>query len=50
MDNVQTVHCVHGQCPLNPGTLSNLAGLTGFCPEYPWTLSRLSTESMVNVH
>ena len=66
MDNVQTVHWVYGQCPLSPWTMFiecmdivqsgwshwtlSMDQFTGLCPEYPWTLSRLSTESMVNVH
>ena len=53
-ESMDNVHWVHGQCPLNPWTLSSFTGfvhgLTGLCPECPWTLSRLSTESMVNVH
>ena len=67
MNNVQTVHWVHGQCPLSPWTMSTesmdivqsgwshwtlsmdslafFQSIHGHCP-----MSRLSTESMVNVH
>ena len=65
MDNAQTVHWVHGQCPLSLWTMPTesmdiiqsgwshwtfVHGLTRLCPEYPWTVCRLSSESMVNVH
>ena len=39
-----------GQCLLSPWTLFSLSGLPGFCPVYTWTLSRLSSDSMDNVH
>ena len=39
-----------GQCPVSLWTLYSLSGLDpGLCPEYPWTMSRLSTDSMDNV-
>ena len=64
-ESMDNVHGGHGQCPLRPMDIVHwihghclvwlvyldfVHGLIGLCPEYPWTLSRLSTESMVNVH
>ena len=63
MDIVQTFHLVHGHSPGIPWTLSretvdNVYWIHGYCPVLvssldcplnPWTLSRLSTDSMDNV-
>ena len=44
LDKVQSVHGPSGLC------LWLLSSLPGLCPGCPWTMSRLSTESMDNVH
>ena len=49
-NSMDSVHWIHGYCPVWLILLNFVHGLSGLCPEYPWTLSRLSTESMVNVH
>ena len=41
---------VPGHCPVRLISLGYVHGLTGLFPECHWTLSRLSTESMVKVH
>ena len=47
MDNVQSVHGLSGHCPW---TLSSPPGSPGLCPGCPWSMSRLSSESMDNVY
>ena len=49
-ESMDNVHWVHGQCPLNPWSLSSLAGLTGLCPWTHWTLSRVSMDIVQTVH
>ena len=50
--NVDSVHWVHGQCPLNPWTMSYesvdiVHWVHGQYPLSPWTMS---TETMDNIH
>ena len=49
-ESMDSVHWVHGQCPLNLWTLSSLAGLTGLCPWTHWTLPRVSMDIVQTVH
>ena len=45
-----TLSRVCPDCPLNPWTLSSLAGLTGLCPWIHWTLSRVAMDIIQTVH
>ena len=46
----QSLDFIHGLPGLCSWTLSSQAGLPGHFPEFPWTLSGLSTESLDFVH
>ena len=52
-ETMDIVHCtlnfVHGRSGQSPWTFSSQPTLPGLCPLSPWTLSRLSTESIDNV-
>ena len=62
MDNGQGAQGISGHCPVRPDFVQGISGQSTesmdivqsewapwTCPEYPWTLSRLSTDSIDNV-
>ena len=47
--SMDSLDFVHGYCPVRLDSLDFVPGLTGLFPEYPRTLSRLSTDSKIEV-